>query len=100
MEKESKKRIIRPGFWFFYAGSMVVILAIFCGAMFSTLKDNNDLAARKTELEEEIAYETDRHAELSMEGDYYKSDAYYEKIAREKLGLVMPNEIIFIDQNK
>ncbi len=97
---EKKRKTIKPGFWVLYVASVLIILAIFCVAMFKTVKINSSLVSQKAELEEEIAYEKDRHSELSMEGDYYKSDAYYEKVAREKLGLVMPNEIIFIDQNK
>ncbi len=97
---ENKKTKIEPGFWVLYVAAVFVILMIFCVAMFKTIKINSSLVAQKAEIEEEIAYEQDRHAELSMEGDYYKSDAYYEKVAREKLGLVMPNEIVFIDQNK
>ncbi len=31
---------------------------------------------------------------------YYDSDEYIEKIAREQLSLVKPNEILFVDVNK
>lgn len=76
------------------------MLVIFAYAMITNLSSSRELIAQKNELEKSIEEETERNAELSMEGDYYKSDEYYEKIAREKLGLVMPNEITFIDQNK
>ncbi len=42
--------------------------------------------------EEEIKYE-----QLMEIKENVNSDAYIEKVAREKLGLVMPYEIIFVD---
>lgn len=83
-----------------YALAVVTMLIVFGAEMVSTISDTRKLTAEKSELEIEIKDEEQKNSELSMEGDYYKSDAYYEKIAREKLGLVLPNEIIFIDQNK
>ncbi len=97
-KKESRN--VKPGFWVAYAAAVISMLAVFGAGMASSLSTNRELVASKAELEESVKEEKQRKSELSMEGDYYKSDEYYEKIAREKLGLVMPNEITFIDQNK
>ena len=40
-----------------------------------------------------------RGIELAGEQQYYTSDAYIEKIAREQLGLIKPNERIFINRS-
>jgi len=37
---------------------------------------------------------------LNTQEEYYSSDEYIEKIAREQLSLVKPNEILFVDLNK
>ncbi len=95
-----KKKKVKPGFWVTYIIAIVAMLCLFAVAMFKTFTVNKAYLAEKAELEDEIEQEEKRNAELSMEGDYYKSDEYYEKVAREKLGLVMPNEILFINQNK
>ena len=42
----------------------------------------------------------ERNIELVNSIVYHDSDEYVEKIAREQLGLVKPNEIVFIDENK
>ncbi|MCD8090789.1 MAG: septum formation initiator family protein [Clostridiales bacterium] len=83
-----------------YVVAVIAMLGVFGAGMASCLTANRELVTSKAELEESVKDEKQRKSELSMEGDYYKSDEYYEKIAREKLGLVMPNEITFIDQNK
>lgn len=41
--------------------------------------------------------EQDRNTNLQNEKENINSDEYIEKVAREKLGLVMPNETIYID---
>ena len=38
-----------------------------------------------------------RNQDLKNEKENINSDAYIEKVARDKLGLVMPNETIYID---
>lgn len=51
--------------------------------------------AQITELKKEIAQEEARTAEIDELEDYMDTEEYVEEIAREKLGLVYENEIIF-----
>lgn len=44
--------------------------------------------------------ENNRNAVLLKEKENINTDQYIEKIAREKLGLVMPNETIYIDSSR
>ena len=39
------------------------------------------------------------HEQLTNTRTQISSDEYIEEVAREKLGFVMPNEIVFIDAN-
>ena len=49
---------------------------------------------RKAQLEEEITTEA-RTKDIEDMQEYMQSDEYAEKIAKEKIGLVKDNEIIF-----
>ncbi|MCQ2979502.1 MAG: septum formation initiator family protein [Clostridia bacterium] len=51
------------------------------------------------ELEEEYREKTKELNKKTYELNYYQSDENIEKVAREELGLVMPQEIVFIQSN-
>ncbi len=50
---------------------------------------------KQQELAEQIDDEKARTKEIEAMQDYIQSDEYTEKIAKEKIGLVKENEIIF-----
>ena len=52
------------------------------------------------ELEEKISIASQETEALQKELDNLEDPEYLERIAREKLGLVRPNERVFIDANK
>ena len=52
-----------------------------------------------SELQAQKAYEQKRGEEIDNMKQNVNSDEYIEKIAREKLGMVRKDEIIFIDVN-
>ena len=51
--------------------------------------------AQEAELQEQIQEEKERASEIDALEDYVSTDEYVEEVAREKLGLVHENEIIF-----
>lgn len=55
---------------------------------------NNERAAK---IAEDIAKENQRIEELDKAIQNAGTDEYIEKIAREKLGMIKANEIVFID---
>ena len=55
----------------------------------------HEMCIRDRQLEEEEA----RTKEIEDLQDYVKSDEYMEKVAKEKIGLLKPNEIIFKEEN-
>lgn len=64
-------------------------------------------ALRYQELQEElavvtaaIAEEEEKKLDFDSRKEYYNSDSYIEQIAREQLGMVKPNEIIFINRSE
>ena len=52
---------------------------------------------RIASLNEQIEYEKTRQLEIDELSGKVNTDEYIEKVAREKLGLVKENEIIFYD---
>lgn len=48
----------------------------------------------------EIEAEKDRQLDFDTQKAYYQSDSYIEKVAREQLGMVKSNEIIYINRSE
>ena len=75
--------------------------AIVCAAMIGKgfavapiIAANNEMAAK---IAEDIDKENRRIEELDADLENAGTDEYIEKIAREKLGMIKANEIVFID---
>lgn len=56
---------------------------------------NEKYEVRKVELEQQIKDEEMRAEEIENLKDYVNSPEYIEKVARDKLGLVYEDEILF-----
>ncbi len=79
---------------------VVIMIMIFGFAMYV---EAEEYFAVKHQLEaavKEREAATAKNIELINDISYHDSDAYIEKLAREQLGLVKPNEIVYIDENK
>ena len=61
-------------------------------SMKQTIQDNQDTIQT---LETQIETENERADTIKEQGEYMQSDEYIAKIAREKLGLVTDDEIMF-----
>ncbi|MBQ3616256.1 MAG: septum formation initiator family protein [Anaerotignum sp.] len=64
-------------------------------------------ALRYQEVQEELAVvtaeieaEQEKQLDFDSRKEYYTSDTYIEQIAREQLGMVKPNEIIYINRSE
>ncbi len=55
-------------------------------------------AAQSEELDSQIAEENERTSEIDELKEYMTTDEYVEEIARDKLGLVKDNEIVFREE--
>lgn len=54
--------------------------------------------ARAAELEDQISNEEDRTKEIDELNEYMKTDEYAAEVARDKLGLIKDNEIVFEEE--
>ena len=71
---------------------IIVALAVRC----RSLADRNAAYAQQIEsLEQKITEEQGRGESIESFRRYTHTNAYVEKVAREKLGLVYPEEVIF-----
>lgn len=72
---------------------MLLVMLVFQGRTLQAKYDANEV--RKSELQKELELEEARTKEIEELQTYMESDEYTEKIAKEKIGLVKENEIIF-----
>lgn len=83
-------------FGMFLVTLVVLMLLVVVSVSCVQLKNKQDAyQARLTELQNQIAAEEERTTELEELRKYTQTNAYIEEIAKEKLGLVHPGEIIF-----
>ena len=82
-------------FYFFVMVFMVLSFSLYLFYKYnSLLKYNEKIAELNTSIE--VAKKESR--ELNKQKEYKKSDEYIERIARDKLGMVKKNEIIFYNK--
>ena len=75
-----------------------VVGLLFIGMMSNGMELQKELdgyQAKLEQLNEQLEEEAQRTQEIDDLKDYMKTDEYAEEVAREKLGLVKGNEIIF-----
>jgi cell division protein FtsB len=88
--KKRKKRLI------FYLVICCFFGAIFVRQQFTIYKLNSEYKNYEAQLDKLNT----RKAELNEKYKLTQREDYVEKLAREKLGLIKPGEILFIDKNK
>lgn len=79
-------------------GIAVVVMTLLVVLLIQSQKlieKNSAYETQKEELKQEIQDEEIRAEEIENLKEYVDSDEYIEKIARDKLGLVYDDEIIF-----
>ena len=74
---------------------VLVLLIVLLVQSQKLIRKNQEYTERKETLEHEINDEEIRADEIEELNDYVDSSEFIEKIARDKLGLVYDDEIIF-----
>lgn len=76
--------------------AVVVLLLVVVSANAVTLREKDRVyQAQEIELKKQIEEEKNRSAEIDELEEYVGTDEYVEEVAKDKLGLVNKNEIIF-----
>ena len=81
------------------AGIAVIALVLLGSLMVQSKTLQQRLDSKAVALEKSIDSEKERTKEIEAEKEYMKTDEYVEEAAREKLGLVKDNEIVFQEEN-
>ena len=79
-------------------GILLIVMAVFCVTAIGSLQlkqKNQTYHNREAALEKQIADETERSKEIEDLETYTKTKKYVEDVAKEKLGLVYEDEILF-----
>ncbi len=85
----------------FLVSLAVVMILVAVGVRSISLREKGaEYDATIAGLEKQIEEENVRTREIKEFEDYTKTNAYVEQIAHSKLGLVYPNETIFIDKDE
>lgn len=75
---------------------VIVVLGVTLSvASISLHKKNQNYKQQEAELEKQLEDEKLRAEEIDELEEYVGTDEYIEDVAKEKLGLVYPNEILF-----
>lgn len=77
---------------------ILLVVLVMCGLLtYNKAKAEEKekaLMAKKASYETKLTSEEERQRELEEEAAYRQTKSYIEKLAREKLGLVKPDEIL------
>ncbi len=103
LKKRSKKRktIDIANRYLGMAAIALVVSVLFVFMVSASNELENRLVvydARAAALEEEIQEEKERTEEIEALREYMLTDEYAEEVARERLGLVKENEIVFEEE--
>lgn len=94
--KSKRKRRLQHRISVMAISGVVLLLVVVLGvASISLQEKNRNYKAQEAELELQIQAELAREEEIAELEDYVGSDEYVEDVAKDKLGLINPNEIIF-----
>ena len=78
---------------------LTVLVAYATLSLVGVMSDLNEAKAATAELEAELAQAHSENAKLKADIDSLGTDKSAEELAREKLGLVKSDEIVFVDMN-
>ena len=79
---------------------VLVLLAALAVALLSTKAKLNAAQSERDDLDRQVEAQREANAELSEDIAHSDDPDYLADIARSKLGLLEPDEIVFVDSSK
>ena len=84
-----------------YKRILIVLIATYVVSIYVSQQQSlNDYNKQISNYEEKIVAEQETNKSLLAEKDNVNSPEYIEQMAREKLGMYLPNEKVYIDVSK
>jgi cell division protein FtsB len=75
---------------------LLVVTAVFFGRLkFKQYKQNKEIESEKQKIIAQISALENKNQEISQSLEYFKSEGFKERVAREQLNLKKPEEQIF-----
>lgn len=99
-KKNGNRKNKKNKFNIFIIMCLLVLMVMFFFAMYTQASEYFEMKEELQQTYKEQAKAVKKNQDAVSEMIYHDSDEYIEKIARERLNLVKPNEIVFIDENK
>ena len=81
--------------WYFYIPFWILIIGMFSALTVMQMSRFEGYQLQLDRLEAELAREVQAGADLHYRQVFYASDAFIEQLARERLGFVRRDEIVF-----
>ena len=75
----------------------MVLCAIGMGT-YGKVQEHMEIQAEQEEVTRLISDENARRLEFEAQKEYFNSDSYIEQVAREQLGMVKANEILYVNR--
>lgn len=94
-KKKGKSKVGKFALFF-----MMLFFSVVGFTVVNQMEQYHSLEAEIGKLEEQVNKERERGIELKKQKEYYASDAYIEKAAREQLGFVKPNERVYVNHTE
>ena len=100
MTKRRKQKKQQKSYGLFLRGFLFVFaIAVLIGVSkqyiyYQELQQEQEIVLAQIEEEKE------KQAGFENRKEYYHSDAYIEQVAREQLGMIKPNEILYINRSE
>jgi len=92
----ARRRVLEHRLSILLISCVIVVLGVTLSvASISLHKKNQEYKVQEAELEKQLEEEELRAEEIDELEEYVGTDEYIEDVAKEKLGLVYPNEILF-----
>ncbi len=99
-ETNLNKKTKKKNHNFLYIVAMGIFLTFGVSILYMQYEYTLELNKKNASVLADIEKEKKVTEKINNQEKYYSSDEYVEKIAREQLSLVKPNEILFVDLNK
>lgn len=89
--KKRRFTVVHATYVAFWAAILILL-----GALFVTqMESYNELNARLTQANAAVERERERYESLRYQEALFDRDDYIERLARDMLGMIRPNEIVF-----
>lgn len=100
MEKKKRMKKSRKLTSLFLRAFLLVFVCTVAVGIGKKVIRYQELQEEKAVLTADIEAEKEKQLEFENRREYYNSDSYIEQIAREQLGMIKSNEILYVNRSE